>query len=176
MNPGVALVLLTKMDLATFLPVSREMLGYSPAKAADAVPVPLQELPHQLACVAAFKDEKAPPTVRTVAPQFDLFHAGFLIAADERDMLEILEVASLPFTYTETLARGVCATIISGSLSQWRDAVKLACHPKTNLSRGAHYTFSTIYQILCKEGLKGMFDDLQATKQTDQTLLLDRKR
>lgn len=176
MNPGVALVLLTKMDLANFLPLSREMLGYSPAKAADGVPVALQELPHQLACVAAFKDEQAPPVVRTVAPQFDLFHAGFLIAADERDMIEILEIASLPFTYTETTARGVDATIVSGSLSQWRDAVKLACHPKTKLSRGSRAAFSMIYKLLCKEGLKGMFDDLQATKQSDHTLLLDRKR
>jgi hypothetical protein len=164
------------MDLAHFLPLSRDILGYSPAKAADGVTVPLQDLPHQLACVAAFKDEQTLPTVRAAAPQFDLFYAGFLIAADERDMLEVLEVASLPFTYTNTLIRGVDAAIISGSLSQWRDAVKLACHPKTNLSRGAHYTFSVIYQLLCKEGLKGMFDDLQATKQSDHTLLLERKR
>jgi hypothetical protein len=176
MNPGVVLVLLTKMDLTNFLPLSREMLGYSPAKAADGVSVPLPALAHQLACVAAFKDETAPPTVRTAAPQFDLFHAGFLVAADERDMIEILETASLPFTHTETLMRGVDAVILSGSLSQWRDAVKLACHPKTKLSRGARQAFNFIYKTLCKEGLKDMFDDLQATEQSDHTFLLERRR
>lgn len=176
MRPGVMLILLTKMDLSHFLPLSREMLGYSPAKAADGVTVPLQEMAHQLACVAAFKDEHAAPSVNTAIPYLNLFHAGFLFAADERDMIEILEIAAMPFTLVETLSRGIDAAIISGSLAQWRDAVKIACHPKTQLSSGARYAFNSIYKALCKIGLKDIFDDLQVSEQQDHTFLLENRR
>lgn len=176
MNPGVGLILLTKMDLSQSLPVMRELLGYSPAKAADSVTIPLSEIVHQLACIAAFKDEQASSSIRVAASHFNLFHAGFLIAADERDMVEILEVAAMPFTCTETMARGIDAAVISGSLAQWRDAVKLACHPKTQISRGARYAFNFVYKILCKQGLKDMFNGLQVTEQQDQTFLLEERR
>ena len=176
MNPGVGLVLLTKMDLSQSLPVMRELLGYSPAKAADGVTVPLSELVHQLACVAAFKDEQANPSIRAAIPHLNLFHAGFLIAADERDMVEILEAAAMPFTCAETVGRGIDAAIISGSLEQWRRAVKLACHPKTQISRGARYAFNFVYKLLCKQGLRDIFDDLQVTEQNDQTFLLEERR
>jgi hypothetical protein len=173
MKPGVALILLTEMNLDAFLPLSREMLGYSPAKAADGVTVPLRETAHQLACLAAFKDGHAAPTVRAAIPYLDLFHAGFLIAADERDIVEILEVAGLPFTHVSTRTRGIDAVIISGSLAQWRVAVKLACNSRTRLTREARHAFNCIYQALCKEGLKDMFDDLQVSEQPDQTFLLE---
>jgi len=176
MNPGVALVLTSKLDLSQFLPLSRDMLGYSPAKNADGAPIPLQELPHQLACIATFKDEQVSPTVQAATLELNMLHAGFLVAADERDMVEILEVAAMPFTFTLTSARGIDAVVISGSLAQWRDAVKAGCSAKANLSRGALYAFNSIYKILCQRGLKGMFDDLQATAQRDQTFLLEDRR
>lgn len=176
MNPGVGLILLTRMDLSQSLPIMREMLGYSPAKAADAVTIPLSEVVHQLACIAAFKDEQAAPSVRAAVSHLNLFHAGFLIAADERDIVEILEIAAMPFTCTETMARGIDAAVISGSLARWRDAVKLACHSKTRASRGARYVFNAVYKILCKQGLKDMFNGLQVTEQSDQTFLLEERR
>lgn len=176
MNPGVALILASKLDLSQFLPLSRDMLGYSPAKNADGAPIPLQELAHQLACIAAFKDEQAASTVKAAILQLDMLYAGFLIAADERDMVEILEIAAMPFTRTPTLARGIDAVIISGSLVQWRTAVKAACNSRTHLSRDARHTFNSIYKILCKQGLKDMFDDLQVTEQQDRTFLLEDRR
>jgi hypothetical protein len=164
------------MDLSQFLPVSRQLLGYSPAKAADGTTIPLQELAHQLACIAAFKNEQAGTSVRSAILHLDLFHAGFLIAADERDMVEILEIAGMPFTLTVTLVRGIDAAIISGSLTQWRAAVKVACSAKTQLSRGARHAFNSVYKILCEHGLKDMFDDLQVSEQQDHTFLLEHRR
>lgn len=178
MNPGVLLILLTNMDLLRFLPAARDVLGYSPAKAADSVTVPLQAVPHHIACMDSFKDENATPSIRSASHCLNLFHAGFFIVADERDMLEILEVAGMPFISTESLARGVDAAIISGSLVQWRDAVKRGCHPglQSRLFRGTRHAFNSVYKILCDQGLKEMFNGLQVSEQSDQTFLLEGKR
>lgn len=173
MNPGVALISLTKIDLSTLLPLARELLGYSPAKAADGTTVPLQELAHHLSCITSFKDRYAPPSVKVAAQHFNMLHAGFLVAADERDMVEILEIAGVSFTLTETLARGIDAAIIYGSLAQWRDAVLIACNPKAKVARGTRYVFNSIYKILCKQGMKDMFGDFHVAKQNDDTFLLE---
>ncbi len=176
MNPGVLLAISTSMDLVHFLPAARKVLGYSPAKAADSVAVPLQDTAHQLACLAAFKDEHASTSLRASPYCLKLFQMGFFIVADERDMLEILEVVAMPFVITESLARGVDAAIISGSLAQWRDAVKMACHPRTQLARGARHAFNSIYKLLCDQGLKEMFNGLKVLEQSDHTFLLEDKR
>jgi hypothetical protein len=176
MNPGIALVLLTKLNLQTFLPLSRDILGYSAARAADGVSVELKEIPHNIACIAAFKDEKNPPTFRPDCPHLKLFQAGFLIAADERDMSEILELAAMPFVLTQTMSRGVDAVVVSGTLAAWRDAITLACSPRADISRETRHTFNAAYKILCKEGLRDMFGDLHVSEQPDHTFLLQHHR
>ena len=176
MNPGIALVLLTKLNLHAFLPLSRDILGYSAAKAADGVSIELKETPHNIACIAAFKDEKHPPTFKADCPHLKLFQAGFLIAADERDMSEILELAAMPFALTQTMSRGVDAVIVSGTLAMWRDAITLACSSRTDVSRETRHTFNAAYKILCMEGLKDMFGDLHVAEQADRTFLLQNHR
>lgn len=176
MNPGIALILLSKLNLQTFLPLSRDVLGYSAAKAADSVSMELKEIPHNIACIAAFKDEKHPPTFKSDCPYLKLFQAGFLIAADERDMTEILELAAMPFVVTRTLKRGVDAVIVCGPLSAWRDAIILACSLGTSVSRETRYTFNAAYKIFCKEGLRDMFGDLHIAEQADHTFLLQNHR
>lgn len=173
MDPGVALILLTKLDSDTFLPLSREVLGYSPASAADSLGIPLKELPHSVACIASFKDKDTHPHLGPVSPHFNLFHAGFLIAADERDMTEILELTGMSYTRTETLSRGIEAAVISGSLIQWRDAVKLSCSlagPRP--SRGVRHAFNSVYNILINNGMQSLFAGFQITNLPDKTFLL----
>ena len=171
MNPGVVLILISKMNYDKFLPIARDVLGYSPAKAADSASVELPPLAHHIACAAAFKNSEA--TCFISDAYLSLFHVGFLIAAADYDMIGILEMACMPFTVTETLMNGVSAVIISGSLLQWRDAVKTACNPKTKLARGARAAYNSIYKALCDQGLKGMFNGLQVCKQPDHTFLLE---
>jgi hypothetical protein len=177
MRPGVALITKTNLDLNTLLPLCREMLGYSPASAADGVTVPLPELVHQLACVAAFKDRDAPPTVRYARSYLGLFSVGFLIASDERDMTEIIEALhGMDAVITETMQRGVQATIASGTLAQWQRAVKLACHPQAPVSCNTRHVFNMVYQILGDRGLRDMFDGVKVTEQPDHTFLLEDQR
>jgi hypothetical protein len=166
----------TKIDLQTFLPLCREVLGYNPSKAADTAAVDLQELAHGLACLSAFKDETSPTHFRADCAHLKLFQAGFLLVADERDVLDILELAAMPFTATETLSRGAEAVLISGTLAQWRDAITLACDPKTEASRDVRYAFNAAYKIFCKNGMRDMFGDLHVSEQADRTFLLQHHR
>ncbi len=173
MDPGVALILLTKLDSETFLPLSRKVLGYSPASHADSLTIPLKELAHSVACIASFKHEDNSPLLGVESPFFNLFHAGFLIAADERDMIEILEFTAMAYTRTETLSRGIEAAVISGSLPQWRDAVKLSCSlagPRP--PRGVRHAFNSVYNILLNNGMQSLFAGLQVTNLQDKTFFL----
>lgn len=163
MSIGVALILISKLDLNTYLPTSHQILGRSLSRAADNLP--LSEIAHQLACLAAFKESSLKDSI----PPLNLYHAGFLIAANERDMIEILEIAAMPFVLTETISRGIDAVIISGSLAQWRDAVKVGC----KASREVRLVFNSVYRILCEKGLKDIFDNLQVSEQQDHTFLLE---
>jgi len=175
MSAGAALIMLSNLDLNTLLPLSREMLGYSLAKAADGLTAPLSQSAHQLACISAFKDSKAPPTVKAAIPYLELYHAGFLIAADERDLVDILEISAMPFVAVDTIQRGIQAAVVSGSLDDWIRAVKLACRPQAS-SRDVRYVYNLIYNQLCNIGLKDIFGNLRSTDLRDKTFLLEDKR
>jgi hypothetical protein len=175
MRPGVALISKTSLDLGTLLPLSREVLGYSPAKAADAAS--LSDIPHQLACLSAFKDEKAPTSVRWAEPHLGMFVVGFLVVADEWTMLDTLAwTAGMGVALTETKQRGIQAAVITGTLAQWQHTVRLACR-NDNQQPEVRYVFNAIYRKLVDEGLRDIFDGLRLSEQPDQTfLLLEDKR
>ncbi len=84
MTPGVALIIKPELDLNLVLPLARKLLGYSLAKGADGTTTPLLPLAHQLACISAFRDEKAPATVRHARPYLGLFAVGFIVARPYR--------------------------------------------------------------------------------------------
>lgn len=171
MTPGVALIIKPELNLAVLLPLARELLGYSPAKAADGVTIPLPEMAHQLACIAAFKDEKAPATVRAARSYLGLFAVGFIVASDERDMTMILEAArGMESVVTESLQRGVQAAIISGTLAQWQRAIKLACQITIPLT--VRQAYNLMYRQLVDAGLRSIFNGAQMTDQPDRTFLL----
>ena len=174
---GVALILRSDLDLDNLLPLSRDMLGYSPAKAADGVIVPLPKLAHYLACLSAFKNPDAPPTVGYAAPVWGLMTIGFLVAADERDMVGVLEAThGMEAVVAETVERGIQAAIIAGTLVQWQRAIKLTCHSRTDVSREVRHTFNLMYKQLVKEGFRDLFDGVIRSDQPDHTFLLEDKR
>lgn len=55
-------------------------------------------------------------------------HLGFQIIADERDMVDILQIIALPFAEVETVRRGYSYALVSGSLGAWRKAVAGGLH------------------------------------------------
>ena len=122
MNPEVLLITTPAVNFRAFLGACLQVLGYSPARSADASPRELSEPEKFLSCLAALRDQKAPAGL---APNL-LSHVSFsvFVVADERDMLDILErCAGMPFVTAETTVRGVTAAVVTGTLAQWRDAV-----------------------------------------------------
>jgi hypothetical protein len=116
-------VLITQpsVDFRKFLGVAQEALGYSLASQSDSVRRDQHDAERFLSCLAAMHDPKAPAGL---SPDL-LNHVSFsvLIAADERDMFRILEVAGMQFTQADTVRRGTKLAVVSGTLAQWRDAV-----------------------------------------------------
>jgi len=114
------------IDFTKFLGMSHEMFGYTISAGADASHKQLTDTERFLSCLAAIQDEDAPVSL----PPNLLTHVSFsvLVAIDDREMLDVLTCCSkMPFVVADTVARGIQAAVISGSLSQWRRAVLSGC-------------------------------------------------
>lgn len=141
MRSEAVLITTPAVDFSTFVGISNQALGYSPASAADASPLPLSDTERFLSCLSSLKDRNAPVSL---SPHL-LTHVSFsmLLAADERDLLDVLELCSgMPFVQADTLARDVQIAVVTGTLSQWRDAVLSGC--KASVEPTVRSLFNTI--------------------------------
>jgi len=165
---AVSLVQFSMLDLGKVLPLGRAAFDRNIAESADnaGYEPPL----HHMLCIASLKDMSV-KTAADVAPYFNLFHAGFLVAADERDLAEIFEVASMPCITTESLERGWFVSFISGSLSQWRDAMLRGSQRK--VSREVRHTYNQIYTEFRNIGLGNAFDFTATYCDRDNTFFLE---
>jgi hypothetical protein len=172
MQPEALLVNRPAIDFDVFIGVSHKVLGYNVAAAADTIQRRVSGAERFLSCLAALRDSQAavglPPKL--------LAHVSFsvLVVADERDMLDILECAAMPFVAADTLARGVQTAVITGTLNQWRDAVASGSSLDNELPvRGC---FNKVYSLFCNEGLN-VWTDFNTHQAPDQvTFLLEDKR
>jgi hypothetical protein len=172
MMPDAVLIQVPSIDFRTFIGLSHKVLGRSPAAPSDACRRELSDAERFLSCLAAMRDERAPVGL---SPHL-LKHVSFsaFIGADERDMLEILQVAGMPFVAVETIVRGVQAAVVTGTLSQWRDAVVSGCSKGT--STPVRHCFNKLYALFTAAGLN-VWADYSPRGQADQTfLLLEDKR
>jgi hypothetical protein len=170
MTPDCVLIQQPNVDFGTFLGISRDALGYSPAAASDASSKQQSDAERFLSCLAAIQDEKAPAGL---LPSL-LSHVAFsvLIVADERDALGIFQASGgMPFVVTETVRRGLLMAVMTGTLAQWRDAVKTGSDPSQEQNIRACYT-----KLLCLFELVGLNVWLDFTKKTTGGLIcLERK-
>lgn len=154
MIPNAILISKPQFDIPTILSLSNEMLGRSPARIADSAN--LTGLPHLLACLASFRDKDAKPTIRGGKDAFDLLHFGFIIVADEPEMIQILEIlGGMPFAVTETRLRGVQTAIVVDTLHRWREAVLRGC--RQDQSETIRYCFDKIFIQFQNIGLADVF-------------------
>jgi hypothetical protein len=167
---GVALVQFSSLNLKELLPIGRQAFDRNLAEGAD---LQGHEPPlHHMLCVAAMKD----PDVRTAEdcrPYIDLFHAGFVIACDERDAAEILALAGMPGLMVDTVERGLVTLFIAGSLAQWAAAVLRGC--QRQVSRETRHTYNLIYTKFKNVGLAGVFSVKSKPSTRDNTFLLEYK-
>jgi hypothetical protein len=107
MMPDTVLVKSPSIDFRTFIGLGHKVLGRSPSATSDACRRELSDAERFLSCLAAMRDERAPVGL---SPHL-LKHVSFsaFIGADERDMLEILQLAGMPFVVVDTIVRGVQA-------------------------------------------------------------------
>jgi len=172
MQADVILIQQPAIDFTKFIGLSHKMLGYSPASTVDASRKKLSDAERFLSCLAAMKDGNAPVSL---SPHL-LTHVSFsvLLAASERDMLDILEYcASMPFVATDTVARGVQATVVTGTLAQWRDAVISGCQPDVESS--VRVLFNKILSIF-ESACLNVWTDCERRPAQDNTLLLEDHR
>lgn len=172
MSPDVMLIQQPAVDFERFLALAHQALGYSPATAADNSRRVLSEAERFLSCLAALRDPKAPAGL---LPSL-LTHVSFslLCAADERDLPDILECAAgMPFVKADTTMRGVQIAVITGTLAQWRDAVKTGS--SGSVQPNARACFNKVYTMFVKHGLN-VWGDLQVRPGHDQTFFLEDKR
>lgn len=168
---GVALVQISSLDLGAFLPLGRKALDRSLSEKPDnaGLSPPL----HHLLCIAAIKAKDIKASSMACRPYLNLFHAGFLIAAIDRDIPEVLEIASMPSITTESAERGVMLAFISGNLSQWRDTLLRGCQRET--SRSVRNIYNKVFQEFKRIGLGAAFDFNQVEHNRDLTFLLENK-
>lgn len=168
MSSGVALISFTSVSLDALLPLARHAFGRSISTAADAAGIspPL----HHMLCIAAMKEPNVKANAASVKPYLNLFQAGFLIGVDERDCAEVLEIASMPSLLMDCVNRDVRCLFISGTLSQWRDALIRGC--VATASKEARYTYNLVYKEFSKIGLAQSFEVKASPERPDHTFLL----
>lgn len=171
MKPDAVLINKPSIDFTTFLGLSFEALGYSPSAKADASPRNLTDAERFLSCLAAIRDQRSPVGL---FPSL-LVHVSFsiLVAADSRDMLDILQCSTMPFVVADTLVGSVQIAVITGTLAQWRDAVRAGSDPSVELP--VRQCFNRVYSLFETAGLN-VWADLRARNASDQTFYLEDKR
>lgn len=171
MIPECVLIQQPNVDFGAFLGISRDALGYSPAAASDASAKQQSDAERFLSCLAAMQDEKA----RAGLLPSLLSHVSFsaLIIADERDALGIFQASGgMPFVVTETVRRGLLLAVMTGTLAQWRDAVKTGSHPSQEQNIRACY--SKLLLLFEQSGLNVWQDFVRKTT-PDRLLYLEHK-
>jgi hypothetical protein len=170
----VFLVTTPKVDFPAFVGACTEVLGYSPAKAADASGRDMTDVERFLSCLATIRN---PEARASFAPDLSFLpHVSFsvLVVADERDLFDIVErCVGMSFVTAETTIRRVRAAVVSGTLAQWRDAV--IAGSVREIEPSVRFGFNKLYRMFYGAGLN-VWSDYRTREMDDNTVLLERKR
>jgi hypothetical protein len=172
MQPDVVVIAHTAIDFNLFVGLAREILGFNLASAVDGSPKRLSDGERFLSCLAAMRNPEAAVGMQPCL----LSHVALsvFLAADEPDLAAILEcVSGMSFVTAETVKRGCRCAVISGTLAQWRDAIRSGSTPAAD--QMVRVCFNKIYQQFCGAGLN-IWTDCNVRQAPDNTLLLEDKR
>jgi hypothetical protein len=156
------------IDFNTFLSVTHQAISYSIASAADSSGRKMVDTEKFLMCLAAFKDQTAETITATL-----LCHVSFsvLVIADERDLLEILEMASgMAFVRAETTVPDVDIVVITGTLLHWKHAV--VSGTSEAIAPTVRACYSKIFLLFDRAGLISVWKDYHRTTARDRSGLL----
>jgi hypothetical protein len=142
-----------------------ELLDYSVTRGIDNTSKRLSDSEKFLSILSSFKGD----IPATGFPPNLLTHVSFsvLTAACEADMMDILESCSgMPFVYAETKMRSIIATVITGTMQQWRDAVVAGSNHAEHSIRSC---FNQIHDLFVQVGLHSVWDDYEQQPGSDGT-------
>ncbi|MEN6365653.1 MAG: hypothetical protein ABFC88_02430 [Thermoguttaceae bacterium] len=167
---AVEAVLITTpaIDFTKFLSLTYEAMGYSIASTADSSGLKMVDTAKFLYCLAALKNESAEIITANL-----LCHLSFsiLVIAEERDLLEILEMTSgMSFVRAETTAVNVDIAVITGTLLQWKDAVVSGTSEAT--APTVRTCYSKILLLFDRVGLTSVWQGYDRTTAPDRSGLL----
>lgn len=169
---SAALAMFSQLNTDMLLPLMRQALGRSISAAADKASFdpPL----HHMVCIACMKEPDVKLTAAAVKPYLNLFHAGFIVAADERDFAEVLEVAGLPSVMVDTLQRDTRCAFITGTVAQWRDA--LLRGGVSTVGSSTRHIYNDIYREFSRLGLAPAMELTVTQERPDRTFLIEHKK
>lgn len=160
-------------DFNLLLSACHDGLGYSPAAKIDQSRIKHSDVERFLNCLASIRDADAPAGVTPNLLHFASYTA--LLAAEERDLTDILEASSgMSFVTADTKHRGICLGIVHGSLAQWRDAVVSGCSASAMPNVREHY--GKVMALFHARNLGWVWKDYTAKQMPDKTFLLEDKR
>ncbi len=172
MKPDAVLITQPAIDFQTLLGLGEKVFDRHLGAAADSCRRNLSPSERFLSCLAAMRDPKAPVGW---APHL-LVHVTFsvFVGADQEDMLDILErCPGMPAIVAETTVRGIQAAVITGTLAQWREAVKAGSSPTVKST--VRHGFNRIHDQFYSQGLN-VWSDLDTRPAPDQTFYLEHRR
>jgi len=172
MKPDAVLLSKPNIDFNTFLGLSKQALGRSIVSKVDAAERDMSDAEKFISCLGAML---SPKISAGFIPSL-LNHVSFsiFVGAETRDMLDILQcAASMPFVAVDTIAGSVQIAVITGTLAQWRDAVKSGSEPTAELP--VRQCFNKVYALFKAADLN-VWSDFRAKQANDQTFYLEDKR
>lgn len=161
---AVQLVMFSAYNTDVYLPIARTVIGHGVAARADAENT--SDETHNMLCVAGLVDGM-------IEDVEQLYYAAYCVAADERDMPEIIAIAGLSHIWVDSIERGIRVAIISGSIPCWRDAIRRGCRP--GCSSEVRKVYNKIYIDLTQRSLDSILDGAVRRPQEDNTFLLEFK-
>ena len=148
MIPNALLITGVAVNFPKFLALSTQAIGYSPALAVDKSPFAMAEATKFVSCLAAMVNKSAAPGL--CDSLLSHVSSSVLIAADMEDMTSILQATEMPFVVVDTVVRGVQVAVVSGTLQQWKAAVKRGTEKADTNVRSC---FETVKGVFVAEGM-----------------------
>jgi len=172
MKPDAVFVNQPNIDFKTLLGLSFHALGRNVAEKSDARPLDVSDTERFLSALAAIRDPRSPAGL---VPNL-LTHASFsvFLVCDDRDMLDVLQCAAgMSFVVADTVVRDAQIAVVSGTLAQWRDAVRNGC--TLTASPQVRACFNCIHSLFEGAGLD-VWTDFRVSAVPDATFYLEDRR
>lgn len=171
-DPDAVLIQQPSVNFGLFLGLASKALGHSPAAAADKTTRELSESEKFLSCLAAFREDDAPVGFNLSL----LAHVSFsmFVGAHRDDLTDIVEFGNMPFVAAETELDEFRVAVMTGTLAQWRDAVR--CGLTVAAPEHVRRCYTKIMSQFERAGLAPVWRDLERKSDRVGFLLEDKRK